>query len=97
MDQVLRCIRENGRHDRHLPLMAVDGPSADKCQAHGHGRYRSDQPAGAPAQILDGHPACGQAFESQGRLESLTVAGGWFERVARVAANAIPQASQLSS
>ena len=82
------------------PIPTLSGRSADKCQAHGHGRSRSAPPAAAPAQSRDGlagHPLAGTALPFQGRLESMTVAGGWFGRVARVAADALPQAAQLGS
>jgi hypothetical protein len=42
-------------------------------------------------------PLAANAFAFQGRLESLAVAGGWFGRVARVAADALPKAGQLGS
>jgi hypothetical protein len=40
-------------------------------------------------------PVAATAFAFQGRLESLAVTGGWFGRIARVAAHALPQAGQF--
>jgi hypothetical protein len=42
-------------------------------------------------------PLAATAFPFQGRIESLAVAGGWFGRVARIAADALSQAGQLGS
>jgi hypothetical protein len=42
-------------------------------------------------------PLAATAFARDARFESLAVAGGWFGRVARVAADALPQAGQLCS
>jgi hypothetical protein len=56
--------------------------------------------AAAPAKSLDGlaAPPLATACAIQRRLESLAVTGGWFvRRVARVAADAHPQAGQLGS
>ena len=37
------------------------------------------------------------AFARDARFEALAVAGGWFGRVTRIAADALPQAGQLGS
>jgi hypothetical protein len=42
-------------------------------------------------------PLAATAFSWNARFEALAVAGGWFGRVARIAADALPQAGQLGS
>ena len=37
------------------------------------------------------------AFARDARIEALAVSGGWFGRVTRIAADALPQAGQLGS
>ena len=83
------------------PGSTVDCRFGDPCLAHDHGTPPNVPLAGTPVRLrkaLAGHSVCGPhlcAF--QGRLVSLWVTGTCFGCLARLAADAFPQAGQLGS